>query len=626
MTQSLIRIAKLALEGGVFTALCILAIPSSAQEATSQQNATPQSTIAQQESMARGDKALANALRKIDSYQPLNSGDRAALKGAARRETLPELRVCADPGNMPLSNVHGEGYENKIVEILAAAMNTHVSYYWLPYIERGFLRQTFGTGPGSDNCDVVLDMPVGYDGVLLSEPIYKTTYVFVYRADRDYNIKSLDDPRLKQLKIGVYQTSGIRQVFKEHGIASNLVVHPLSHDADLNPKHQPSYQVQEVIDGKLDMAAVWGPFAGYYKAVKKAPIIIQPINLMENQIPLEFELGLGVPPSDYILKYKIDLALEAKIAEINKVLHDYGVPLVQCSDCTVAGDLPAHGIYTQPLTPPPSDNKSPVTLDQLKAWLAAGADVNDELDDALLASDIRRVDFLLGKGADVNKQNAQGDRPLNIAALQRNRELVKILLDHHADVNGRNGDGMTPLLEAVMQDDVPTLQVLAAHGADLESRTSDGATPLAFAISEDDMKAALALIRAGAPVNTKSTKLGLTPLMVASGREPYEVSISGQKHELVNAMLYPHYPDALEVARTLIAHGADVNAVSNSGVTALMLAAAHGNTSTVGLLLQSGADASKKSPDGKTALDMAVQNGNTTIVSLIRLVNQASGK
>ncbi len=616
-----LKSAKTALAFLVIGTACAFAIPCSAQDATPQQDTPQQSTI-QQENMAREDKALANALRKIDSYQPLTAGDRAALKAAARRMTLPALRVCADPGDMPISNDHQEGYWNKILDILAKAMHTHVEYYWRPYIERGMLRETFG----NDKCDVLVDLPMDYDGVVMSEPVYKTTFVFAYRSDRNYNIKNLDDPLLKKLKIGVYQVSAVRQVLAQHGIKDSVIIHPVTHDADINPQDQPSYQVQEVIDGKLDIAAVWGPFAGYYKAMKNAPITLQPVNLMENDFPLEFELGLGVQPQERVLKYKIDLALNDTQAQIEKVLHDYGVPLVKCSDCVVEGDLPAHGDYTQPLPVPAADNKPSVSLQQLKEWLAAGADVNEELDDAVLASDMQRVKFLIDKGADVNKRDEQGDAPLNIAALQRDPDLVKYLLDHHADANPRGSDGMTPVLEAVMQDDVPTLQVLAAHGADLESRTSEGATPLAFAISEDDMKAALALIDAGAPVNTKSTKLGLTPLMVAAGREPYEVSISGQRHELEHQTLDPHYPDALQVARTLIAHGADVNAVSDSGVTALMLAAAHGNTPIVGLLLQSGADASKKSPDGKTALDMAIQNGNDTVVSLIRLMQQASGK
>lgn len=611
MIMSLVRSAKLALETCVILSLCVFALPCLAQQDAAQQQGT-----------AKEEKALAAALRKIDSYQPLTSGDRAALKAAARRMTLPALRVCADPGSMPLSNDRLEGYGNKILDILAAAMNTHVEYYWRPYIERGMMRETFG----NDKCDVLMDLPVGYEGVILSEPVYKTTFVFAYRSDHDYDIKGLDDPRLKKLRIGVYQISAMREVLAQHGIKDNVVALPVSHDADINPQDQPSYQVQEVVDGKLDIAAVWGPFAGYYKVVKKAPIIIQPANLMENDFPLEFELGFGVQPTERILKYKIDLALEDKKAEIEKVLRDYGVPLVKCSDCIVEGDLPSHGDYTQPMPTPASSEKSSVTLQQLKDWLAAGADVNDELDDAILASDMQRVTFLIGKGADVNKPDLQGNSPLNIAALQRDPDLVKFLLEHHADPNARNSDGTTPLLEAVAQDDVATLKVLAAHGANLESRTSEGATPLAYAISEDNMRAALALIDAGAPVNTKSTNLGLTALMVAAGREPYEVSISGQRHELENATLDPHYPDALQVARALIAHKADVNAVSTSGVTALMLAAAHNNASMVGLLLQSGADPTKKSPDGKTALDMAIENGNDTVVSLIRLMNQASGK
>ncbi len=623
MILTFVKNAKVAFKAALFAAPCFIALTCFAQDATEPEDpaAQPPSTTQQQESMAREDRALAEALRKIDSYEPLSAGDRAALRAAARRMTLPALRVCADPGDMPISNEQQQGYWNKILDILAQDMNTHVEYFWRPYIERGMMRETFG----DDKCDVLIDLPMDYDGVLMSEPVYKTTFVFAYRAKDNYNIKNFDDPRLKTLRIGVYQISAIRQVLRQHGITDNIVLQPVSHDADINPKDQPSYQVQQMIDGGLDIAAVWGPFAGYYKAVKKSPIILQPVNLLENDFPLEFELGLGVQPQERVLKYKIDYALEDKKAEIEKVLRDYGVPLVQCSDCVIEGDLPAHGVYTQPPPPPPSDDKSSVTLDQLKSWLAAGADVNEEFDDAILASDMQRVAFLIDKGVDVNKVNEQGDRPINIAVLQKDPDLVKFLLDHHADPNARGSDGMTPVLDAVAQDDVPTLKALIARGADLESRTSDGATPLAFAIANDDMKAALALIDAGAKLNTKSTTLGLTPLMVAAGREPYEVSISGQRHELEHLSLDPHYPDALQVARALITHGADVNAVSTSGVTALMLAAAHDNTPIVGLLLQSGADAAKKSPEGKTALDFATENGNDTVVSLIRLMQQAGG-
>jgi quinoprotein dehydrogenase-associated probable ABC transporter substrate-binding protein len=605
---------KLPLLKFLASALCLsaVAIPLTASAAAA----------ATKDSEARLDHAVAVALSKLDALQPLTSGDRAALKAAARKRQLNSLRLCGDPGNMPLSNNKLEGYENKIGEILAKAMNTHTEYYWRPYIERGMLRETFG----NDQCDVLMDLPLGYEGVLLTEPIYKTTFVLVSRADRKYNFKSLEDPELAKLKIGVYQTSAIRQVFHDHGMDKSLIVHTVSHDADLNPEDQPAYQVQQVIDGKLDIAAVWGPFGGYYKAMKNAPITIQPINLMEDQIPLEYELAFGVPTTDRILKYKIDLALEDNKAAIEKVLRDYGVPLVQCSDCIVEGDLPAHGVYSALPPTPASELKSSVTMKQLQSWLDAGADVNEEFGNAVTAGSVDRAAFLLSKGANPNKPDDQGETPLNNSVLAQNPDLVKLLIDHGAKVNARDANGMTALLQAINLDDVPTIKVLAAKGADLNAATSDGATPLAFAIVENKMKAALALIDAGASVNAPSGAMGLTPLMVTAGRQETELTLEAGRHEVENVSGDAHYPDPLQIARVLIAHKADVNAVSKSGATALMLAAAHNNPPVVGLLLQSGADPSKRSPDKKTALDLAVENGNDSVVSLIRLIQQSNGK
>jgi ankyrin repeat protein len=120
--------------------------------------------------------------------------------------------------------------------------------------------------------------------------------------------------------------------------------------------------------------------------------------------------------------------------------------------------------------------------------------------------------------------------------------------------------------------------------------------------------------------------MGLTPLMVTAGRQETELTLEAGRHEVENVSGDAHYPDPLQVARVLIAHKADVNAVSKSGVTALMLAAAHNNPPVVGLLLQSGADPSKRTPDKKTALDLAVENGNDSVVSLIRLIQQSNGK
>jgi len=214
-----------------------------------------------------------------------------ALGAAANGADLKSLTICADPGNMPLSNQRGEGFENKIAQVIGTALGTGVQYYWRPSIERGLMRTTLSEG----NCDVWMDMASDTEGAAVLKSLYRSTFVLVYRNDKGIAIKSFDDPSLKKLRIGVFQVSAIRQVLVEHHVGDNVVIHYLSHNADLVADNQPSYQVQQVIDGRLDVAAAWGPMAGYYKTVLHAPITIQPVNMLEDQVPMEFDMALAVP-------------------------------------------------------------------------------------------------------------------------------------------------------------------------------------------------------------------------------------------------------------------------------------------------------------------------------------------
>lgn len=566
--------------------------------------------------------AVKAALAKLESQLPLTAADHTALKEAAKKLKVDSLRACADPGNMPLSSINLDGYQNKIMSLVAEAMGASVTYFWRPYFARGLTRQTFET----NDCDILLDVPATFDLTLTSQPIYRTTYVFATRTDRNLKFESFDDPRLKELRVGVYQTSSLRTVLAYRGVQKNVSLHVLSHDADLREENQPWHQVQKVIDGQLDVAGVWGPFAGWLQK-KGAPITVQPVNLIEDEIPLEFDLSFGLRKTDYILMYKLDLALDEKKAEIEKILRDYGVPLVQCSRCFVAGDLPAHGIYTKPIAEPkPIDvtKLSPdqrVTRERLEAWLADGANVDQELANAVLAADPDRIKFLIEKGAKINKRDPQGYAAIHSAARGRKEALVALLISLGADVNQPDKDGLTALHHAIMRDHPGTVSELAKHGADLNALAPGGFTPLSLAIVEDRYKAAIALIAAGAPIEARSGPNELTALMVAAGKEGYRPSLGAGKDRIEK--LHPKDPGTMEIATALIQRGADVNAVSKNGVTALMLAAAHNITPMVGLLVQAGADPQRKTPDGKTAADLAQSNGNTSVVSVLRLLEQS---
>jgi quinoprotein dehydrogenase-associated probable ABC transporter substrate-binding protein len=516
-----------------------------------------------------------------------------AASGMALGAELKSLTVCADPGNMPLSNQKGEGFENKIAQVIGAALGSGVQYYWRPSIERGLMRTTLSEG----NCDLWMDMATDTEGAVVLAPLYRSTFVLAYRSDLGLNIKSLDDPALKKLRVGVFQVSAIRQALADHQVVSNTVVHYLSHNADIVADNQPSYQVQQVIDGDLDVAAAWGPMAGYYKAVAHAPLIIQPVNLMEDKVPMEFDMALAVPRGRPDVKEAIEAAIEQHKAEIHQILVDFGVPLVKCDGCSISGDLPSHGPY-KPVKPEQQvtayDAKARAArMAELKKWLAEGADPSEELSNAVVANDMDRVRYLVGHGAHVNAVDGEGYPTLVSAARFGFTAVATYLVDHKADPNQSDRTGWTPLMFAAWNDQPDMATMLLAHGAQLAAADHDGLTALAIAAQNGKAKSMATLIAAGADVNAPVAKGGYSPLMLAS--------ISG----------------SYEIASMLIQHGAKVNATNPGGVTALMIAAAGNRSSVVELLLKSGADVNARSEDGRTALGIAQSNNNEAVVKIL---------
>jgi quinoprotein dehydrogenase-associated probable ABC transporter substrate-binding protein len=524
-----------------------------------------------------------------------------AVSATASAASLRSLTVCADPGNMPLSNQKGEGFENKIAQVIGAALGTGVQYYWRPSIERGLMRTTLSEG----NCDLWLDMASDTEGAVMLAPLYRSTFVLAYRSDKGLNIKSLDDPALKKLRVGVFQVSAAREALTEHHIVDNTVIHYLSHNADIVADSQPSYQVQQVIDGSLDVAAAWGPMAGYYKTVAHAPLTILPINLLEDRVPLEFDMTLAVPRGRPDIKAAIETAVAEHKSDIKAVLTEFGVPLVKCDECAVSGDLPSHGPYKQAL---PDVQTAAVTAKQraarmadLKKSLKEGANPDDELNNAIVADDPDRVGYLATHGANLNARDGDGYTPLISAVRSGFLDVATFLAEHKADPNLTDLSGWTPLQWAAWGNDPALVKMLLSHGAKLDSTDKDGLTPLAVAAQNGKLKSTLALLDAGADVNAPVAKGGYTPLMLAS--------LSGSS----------------DVAASLIEHGARVNATNPGGVTALMIAAA-GNRSTIaGLLLKSGADINARSEDGRTALSIAQANSNEAVLKVLEDAAQRGG-
>ena len=518
-------------------------------------------------------------------------------------EKLSSFTVCADPGNMPLSNKKGEGFQNKIAEVLGETLGTGVQYSWRPSFERALMRNTINAG----SCDLWMDMAADTDGAEMTSPLYRSTFVLVYREDAGFVIKDFDDPKLDRIRIGVYQVSAIRQALAAHGIMQSTVIQYLSHDGDLVPENQPSYQVQQVIDKKLDAAGVWGPMAGYYKSIKKAPLVIQPVNLMEDNIPLEFDMAFATARGRPEVKVAVEQAMHDSKDKIRAILVEYGVPLVKCEECIIDGDLQSHGPY-KPVAPQPqvqtaAAGEHRTTVEDLKKWLAQGADKNAELGNAVIANDMERVTYLVENGADAGTRDGDGYTALGNAVRFGYAPIAKYLIEHKADTNATDLSGWTPLMYAAWIDDDGLVKLLLAHGAKIDfTKEGSGLTPLAIAAQNGKKKAAAALVDAGADVNISVGRGQYTPLMLAA--------TAGSS----------------DLAEKLVGKGANVNAKNPGGVTALMIAAAGNRPDIAKMLMKAGADPNAKSEDGRTALTIAEANNSDAVAKMLREAAQKPGK
>lgn len=511
------------------------------------------------------------------------------VQAPASIKKMGSLRICADPGNMPLSNDKGEGFENKIATIIAEGMGTHTSYFYRPYLERGLTRQTFD----NNECDILMDMSPDDERMMTTMPVYKSTFVLAYRNDKGIDIKSFDDPKLlNDYKVGVFQHSAIRTVLQEHGFnRTNSMVRSISHDADLQPNRAPHMTVQQMVDGEFDVAAVWGPYAGWYKTKKNAPITVVPVNTMEHNMPLEFGLSIGMRKNANELKAAIEAVMIREKDKIKKVLDEYGVPLVECKECVISGDLPAHGKY-QPrikiaqsqLTPKQSDEAAlPAMIDEA---LKHGSTLDGELHNATIARDSTRIEYLLKRGAKIDARDTEQQTPLIVAAKGGDISVMNGLLEYKANPNAQDDDGWTAAMHAVRSNEPKVFRLLGKHKADFNLTNKDGATALAMAVNDNKANAAVAMLDNNANPN------------FAMGAGKY------------NALMLAVTKGNLVMAQTLLQYKANPNAKNSGGVTPLMIAAHKDQEMIVSLLLKAGAKADIKDEEGKTALQIAKTNGS----------------
>ena len=242
------------------------------------------------------------------------------------------LRVCADPRNLPFSNEKGEGFENKLAEFFAEKLQKKLDYMYFPQAT-GFVRMTLG----AHRCDVIMGFPQGDDLVQGTNPYYRTAYALVAKPGSGLEeVATLEDERLKGKHIGIVAGTPPATNMAVNGLMANAKPYPLMIDTRFDSSAEA--MIGDLMSGQIDAGILWGPMAGFYAKKASPPLHVTPLVKETTGPRLAYRIGMGVRPADQNWKRQLNRLIQENQPAINKILLDFGVPLLDESDRPIGAE------------------------------------------------------------------------------------------------------------------------------------------------------------------------------------------------------------------------------------------------------------------------------------------------
>lgn len=257
-----------------------------------------------------------------DSDIPTLNADEGRVGEVRRVDDGLEFKVCSDPDNMPYSNIRGEGFEDKIAEVIAKDLGKKLTYAYA-YNRQGFLRNTINAG----RCDVIIGITSDFDALRTSTPYYRSGHVFVWRKDSNFKITDWTSPDLRKGVIGIVDKSPATVPLNDNNLMANAKPYRLQRDLNLPT----SFLIDDLAKGEIDVAVMWGPIAGYYIKQSKVPLemaFVPEYNKVNRAGKEYWNISMGVRMKDKDRLKMINEALARNKDKIAKILADYGIPTV----------------------------------------------------------------------------------------------------------------------------------------------------------------------------------------------------------------------------------------------------------------------------------------------------------
>jgi quinoprotein dehydrogenase-associated probable ABC transporter substrate-binding protein len=274
------------------------------------------------------------ALAALTAFSPAGRvrAQQAGDSGSLELVDPDVFRACGDPRNLPFSNEKGEGFENKLAELLAAKLGKKLSYAYYPQAT-GFVRMTLG----SFRCDVIMGFPQGDDQAQLTIPYYRTTYALITKQGSGLeDVATISDPRLKDKRIGIVARTPPSTVMAMNGLLAHAKSYPLFIDTRADSSAQA--MLDDLARGDIDCGILWGPMAGYYAARANPPLVVVPLVKETIGAPMTFRIGMAVRPSDQEWKRTLNRLIKENQAEINKLLISYNIPILDETNTPITAE------------------------------------------------------------------------------------------------------------------------------------------------------------------------------------------------------------------------------------------------------------------------------------------------
>lgn len=244
------------------------------------------------------------------------------------------LKICQDPNNLPFSNEQGEGFENRIAELLAQKLGWKLEYFSFPQ-RMGFIRNTlrFKLPGEAYRCDLVIGVPAEWDQVSPTKPYYRSTYALIYPqggkldgVHSPQDLYALDPKVMRSLRIGVYDRSPATEWLNKHQLAEQGVPYRMM---NADPEYYPGQIIErDLASGAIDAAVVWGPIAGFFAKRSTQPkMIVVPLP-SESGVKFAYDIAMGVRFGEPQWKATVQKLIDENSDRIEEILRAYGVPLL----------------------------------------------------------------------------------------------------------------------------------------------------------------------------------------------------------------------------------------------------------------------------------------------------------